>query len=128
MSVIFFLRRNIHTVRKTQTPERGRERERERGQLAVYYTGPQSSIILFSYSLTLGTLENFGWLFFWVFKRFNDYHWGYTSIYWPLSYLFRPLPTHNHATTVICSLFENKMNKILVSHSCSSCTQHCILN
>ena len=37
--------------------------QRERGQWAVYYTGPQSFMITFSYSLTtLVNLLNFDWL------------------------------------------------------------------
>ena len=34
----------------------------KRRQWAVYYTGPQSFIITFSYSLALNNLVNFDWL------------------------------------------------------------------
>ena len=44
------------SLRDGNQPFNPRERERERGQCAVYYTGPQS------FFTTLGTLVNFDWL------------------------------------------------------------------
>ena len=46
------------SLRDGNQPFNPRERERERGQCAVYYTGPQS------FFTTLGTLVNFDWLIY----------------------------------------------------------------
>ena len=99
------------------------QREREKGQQPVYYTSPQSFIIhfLICYLLndfgTFVNFDSFGWFIrmsvhtlqplFLIYRRGNfvNHHWGYTSIYRPLSYTFRSL-RHSHLlkSLVLCAL------------------------
>ncbi len=94
------------------------------GHWVVYYTSPQRFIITFSYSLPQQLWElllNFFWMVH-LTKcpnvlttninpqkgYFCAYHWGYTSIYRPLSYPFRSM---NISTTTADQLLDKEVGR-----------------
>ncbi len=74
-----------------------RERERTMGCLLHEPSKFYNNVFLFFGLTTLETLVNFDWLIYCIecpnvsTTSFNLHHWGYTSVYWPLSDPFRSL-------------------------------------